>query len=95
MRADQADHGKQKQRLLHGSCRALRKGRRMMGDERANPAHIRLKFLDEFQIGGETVVCLVRGADHEAAAHLIADLTQIAQAAHAVFERLHRRVKLA
>ena len=54
-----------------------------MGDKRADPAHLRLKFLDEEKILRQLLRRLEGRPHHEAAAGLIADLLQVTQAAHA------------
>ncbi len=47
-----------------------------------------------FKVLSERFRCLERRADHKAAAGLEADVLQVAQTAHTVFERHFRRMQL-
>ena len=70
------------------------KRRRVVRDKRADAAHRRAEGFDEFKVLSERFRCLERRADHKAAAGLEADVLQVAQTAHTVFERHFRRMQL-
>ena len=55
-----------------------------MRDIRPDTDHIRLQLLQKAQIGDQVIGYLIRRADHEARAHLIADLFEIEEASAAV-----------
>ena len=83
---DEADDGQKVTGQLQSPRGEVGKYRILVGDEGADAAHIGLEFLDEFQVAGDILVGLVGGADHEAAAHLVADVPQVVQAPHPLVE---------
>ena len=66
-----------------------------MGDEGPHAHHLRREALYEQQVLHDIIQRLIGRADHRAAAHLISDLLQAAQAFDPVCERKFRRVQTA
>ena len=89
----QPEDGQQIARQLRRAGRPVRKRRRRVRDERPDAHHLRYKFLDELEVRRQVLRRLIRRADHEPAAHLIAQTLEITQAAHAPLKGHLPRVK--
>ena len=85
-RQHQADDTKQEQSQLQAALRGVTEGGVAMGDEWTDAHHLGLQVMKEQQVLGDAVRGLPGGANHKAAAHLVADVFQIPQAPHPVVE---------